>query len=295
MNTLLDFPWKRFFVRLYDKAFDTDVFSRAAQTAFYFSFAIFPALYFLVSVFGLVLSSAEDLRGEMFNYLGRVMPFSAFDLVRKTVNEIAASSSGGKLTFGLIVTIWSASAGVDGIRSALNAVYELNDRRSWWRTKATSIAITIVVSILVAIVLVIVFYGWQLAQFAMQYFGLMRTSPLILVAIQWASILLVMLFAFELIYNLLPDFRRFKWIWITPGSMVAIVLWLFLTSGFRAYITFFGTYDKAYGSLGAVMILMLWLYLTALVVMIGGAINSVYADITGDPLESGTGDGLPAR
>lgn len=282
-------------MRLYDKAFDTDVFSRAAQTAFYFSFAIFPALYFLVSVFGIVLSSAEDLRGEIFNYLGRVMPFSAFDLVRKTVNEIAASSSGGKLTFGLIVTVWSASAGVDGVRTALNAVYDLTERRSWWRTKATSIAITIVVSILVAIALSIVFYGWRLVQVAAASIGVEITSPLILGAIQWISILLVMLFVFEVIYNLLPDFRKFKWIWLTPGSLVAIVLWLLLTTGFRVYLAYFDTYDKAYGSLGAVMILMLWLYLTALVVMIGGAINSVYADITGDPIESGTGDGLPAR
>jgi membrane protein len=91
--------------------------------------------------------------------------------------------------------------------------------------------------------------------------------------------LAIMLFACELIYNLMPAFPERDWKWITPGSIVAIVLWLLLTNGFRLYLEYFNTYNKTYGSLGAVIILMLWLYLTALVVLIGGAINSVLKEI----------------
>ncbi|MFN2412415.1 MAG: YihY/virulence factor BrkB family protein, partial [Pyrinomonadaceae bacterium] len=86
-------------------------------------------------------------------------------------------------------------------------------------------------------------------------------------------------FACEVIYNLLPDFKEFHWIWITPGSIVAIILWLVLTNGFRIYLGYFNTYNKAYGSLGAVIIMMLWLYLTASALMIGGAINAVLHEL----------------
>lgn len=219
------------------------------------------------------------------------MPASAFELVRRTMDEIIENSSGGKLTIGLIATLWSASAGVDGIRSALNSIYGLKDRRSWWRNKLQSLVLTLLVTLLAGLLLSIIFYGWQLVQIGMSKMDIPVPSPFILIAIQWASILLVMLFSCEVIYNLLPDFRKFYWRWITPGSLVAIILWLILTTGFRTYISFFNSYNKAYGSLGAVIILLLWLYLTALVIMIGGAINTVTLELaTGvekpDPCET---------
>ena len=278
MTSITAFPWKRFFIQLYERSDESDLLSRAAQVAFYFSFSLFPLLYFLVSLFGLVLVSSEGLKNELFAYLYQLMPAAAFDLVRKTVEEIAAHSSGGKAALGLLVTLWSASAGVDAVRGALNAVYELRESRSWWRTKAHSLALTLVMTILTAVVLAIVFYGWELVKLTVNAVGFEITSPLVLVGVQWISILLVMLFACEVIYNLVPDFRKFRWLWITPGSIVAIFLWIILTSGFRLYLGYFNSYDKAYGSLAAVMILMLWLYLTALVLMVGGAINAVYGE-----------------
>lgn len=285
MKTLTEIDWKRFFVRLYELAFGTEIFSRAAQVAFYFSFALFPLLYFLVSLFGLLLDSSEGLKTELFEYLRQIMPFSVFDLVRKTVDEIVENSTGGKATLGLVITLWSASAGVDAIRTALNAVYGLKETRSWLKTKIQSLIYTLIVTILTAVVLTTVFYGWQLVQYGLAGIGLRVTSPLILVSVQWISTLLVMLFACEIIYNLLPDFKKFRWAWVTPGSIVAIVLWVVLTSGFRLYLGYFNSYNKAYGSLGAVMIMMLWLYLTASALMIGGAINSVLLELRDMPPE----------
>ncbi len=273
------FDWIRFFKRLYKKADDSDLFNRAAQAAFYFSFALFPLIFFLVSLFGLVLTSTDALKAELFEYLRQIMPASVFVLVRNTVEEVAANSSSGKLTIGLVVALWSASAGVDAVRAALNSVYQLRERRNWFLMKAQSLALTFVVTILAGIGLAVVFYGWQIVQAATIWIGLPITSPFFLTAIQWTSILAVMLFACEVIYNFLPDFRKFKWIWITSGSLVAIVLWLLLTGGFRLYLSFFNNYDKTYGSLGAVIILLLWLYLTALVLMAGGAINAVLHDL----------------
>ena len=129
MKSLTEFAWKRFFVRLYARSIDADILSRAAQVAFYFSFALFPLLYFLVSLFGILLESSQGLRDELFSYLSQVMPLSVFNLVRKTVDEIVENSTGGKLTLGLVVTLWSASAGVDAIRTALNSIYKLKETR----------------------------------------------------------------------------------------------------------------------------------------------------------------------
>lgn len=272
---ILNFPWWNFFSRLYEKIFETEVFARSAQVAFYFSFSLFPLLFFLVSLFGLVLESTDGLKQELFTYLRQLMPITAFDLVKRTVEEIVDSSSSGKLTIGLIITLWSASAGVDSIRLALNAVYQLRETRTWWWTKLQSLMLTLVVLMLTAIMLGIVFYGWQVVQIGLGMIGLKVTSPIVLVTIQWIAILIVMLFTCEVIYNLIPNFEWLEWRWITPGSIVAIILWLLLTHGFRLYLEYFNTYNKTYGSLGAVIILMLWLYLTATVVLIGGAINSV--------------------
>jgi len=185
----------------------------------------------------------------------------------------------------LVIALWSAAAGVDAIRSALNSINGLKETRNWFKTKMQSILFTFLVTVLTMVMLAIVFYGWQLVQLGLAGIGVQVTSPLVLIAIQWASILLVMLFACEIIYNLLPDFKSFKWIWITYGSLVAIVLWIVLTTGFRTYLSYFNSYNKAYGSLGAVIIMMLWLYLTATALMIGGVINAALADMNVKNLE----------
>lgn len=264
---------------LYKKAFHDDIFSRAAQVAFYFSFSLFPLLFFLVSLFGLVLDSTAELKTELYAYLRQLMPLTAYDLVQRTVEEIIENSSSGKLTLGILIAVWSASAGMDSLRIALNAVYEVRERRTWFTTKGLSIGMTIALTILAAFVLGLVFYGWQMVQIGLAWLGFQITSPLVLVAVEWLTMLAIMLFACELIYNLMPAFPERDWKWITPGSIVAIILWLLLTNGFRLYLEYFNTYNKTYGSLGAVIILMLWLYLTALVVLIGGAINSVLKEI----------------
>lgn len=112
-----NFASKVFFRELYDKVFDTGLFDRAAQVAFYFSFAFFPLLLFLLTLFGMILESTESLQAELYSYLARIMPSSAYTLVRTTMDEVIETSSGGKLTLGLFATLWSASAGIDSLRA----------------------------------------------------------------------------------------------------------------------------------------------------------------------------------
>ncbi len=280
MKLFSTFEWRTFFKKLYDKFFETDVMSSSAQIGFYFSFAFFPLLLFLVSLFGIVLESTDELRGQMYRYLAQIMPGSAYQLVRTTMDEIIETSSGGKLTIGLLVTLWSASAGVDSIRSTLNSVYEVRESRAWWKTKLQSLVLTLLFIFVIAIVLTTVTAGWSLVKVTLGGLGLELTSPWLLMTIQWGSIILMMLFATAVVYSWVPCFRKFHWVWISPGAITAIIVWILAGGMFRLYLQYFNTYNKAYGSLGAVIILMLWMYITGLALLLGGAINSVLNDMS---------------
>lgn len=283
LEELRNLNLKEFFWRIYTKAFDEeDLMSAAAQVAFYFAFALFPLLLFLISLFGIVLESAGDLRAEMFFYIRQVMPVSAYDLVKKTVEEVTENSSGGKLTFGILVALWSASAGVDSIRIALNGVFNLTEKRPWWKTKLISLSMTLGLGILVTIALGVVFYGGKFISLILSSLNLPIESPIFLGILQWMTVLVVLITIFALVYNYLPKYKKPNWVWVTPGAIISIVLWLLLSYAFRLYLEYFNTYDKTYGSLGAVIILMLWLYLTALVILFGGTINAVLQEYS-DP------------
>jgi len=278
-----DFNTKDFFTRLYTKAIDEeDLISNAAQVAFYFAFALFPLLLFLVSLFGLVLESANDLRAEMFFYLKQVMPYSAFDLVKNTIEEVSANSSSGKLTLGILAALWAASAGIDSIRLVLNGVYNLTETRAWWKTKLYSLLMTLGLGVLVMVALGIVFYGSKFLMLILNTLNLPIESPLILGILQWVIVAAVLITIFALLYNYLPNHKSYRWVWVSPGAVTAIFLWLLVSYGFKMYLGYFDSYDKTYGSLGAMIILMLWLYLTALVILIGGAINAVLQEFS-DP------------
>jgi len=277
---IFTFEWKMFFKELYDKFFGTDVMSASAQVAFYFSFALFPLLIFLVSLFGMVLESTDELRRELYSYLAQIMPPSAYHLVQSTVDEIIETSSGSKLTLGILITLWSASAGVDSLRIALNRVYELKETRSWWNTKLHALVLTFLFILLLAIGLAAIAAGWSLVKVSLASMGFEVTSPWVVTTIQWASIIIVMILSTAVVYSWLPCFKKFHWVWISPGSVTAILVWIVFGFLFRLYLQYFNTYNKAYGSLGAVIILMLWMYITGLALLLGGTINSVLTEMS---------------
>lgn len=276
LGLFLDFEFLTFFHRLYQKAMDDDILTRASSVAFYFAFALFPLLLFLLSVLGFVLEGADDLRAELFDYLRQVMPSSAFDLVATTLEEVVESSSGGKLTFGLLVTLYSASAGLDSVRIALNGVYNLKENRPWWKTKLISVLLTLALGLLTAVALAIIFYGSQAVGYVLPI-----DSPVLQKIFGYATILVVLILAFALTYNFLPNHNPFSWKWVSPGAIIGIGLWVLFSGAFRLYLSFFDSYAKTYGSLGAVIVLLLWLYLTALVILIGGAINAIFDEMSG--------------
>jgi len=279
--------WKEFFAKLYNKADSTDLLSRAASVAFFFSFALFPLLLFLVTLAGIVLGNTEGLKSDLYRYLFQIMPLSAFNLVRATLEEVIESSSGGKLTIGIFITLWSASSGVDTLRTALNAIYELKETRSWWRTKLQSLLLTFLFITILTFAMIAVSTGWELLGRLVELASLDIDSPIFFGIVHWLLILAVLLFTSEVIYSWVPCHAKFRWFWVTHGSVVAILLWLAFSGGFRLYLHYFNTYNRAYGSLGAVIILMLWMFLSGTSILIGGAINSVLAEMAAAKAKTG--------
>lgn len=267
---------KDFLVRLGEKITDDDILGNAAQVAFYFSFALFPLLLFLMSLLGIILSDKQELQTELFRILGQVMPASAFELVRKTLEEVTSNASGGKLTIGVLITLYSASAGIDNMRGTLNEVYNLKETRGFIQAKATSLGLTLGVGVLILIALAFVVYGSHLIDG-----WLPLDSPYLIAPLQYAVVLAVVLTAFALIYNFAPNHDAFQWKWISPGAVIGVVLWILFSGAFRLYLRYFDSYAATYGSLGAMIILLLWLYLTALVILVGGAVNAIFDEKTG--------------
>jgi len=266
--------WIQLAKRVWKEVQEDNVFGRAAELSYYFLLALFPFLIFLTSVIGLVLGSGTGTRHMLFNYLARIMPPSAFQLIDATMIEVSAASSGGKLSFGILAALWAASNGLTAITGSLNNAYDLKETRSWWKQRLVSIGLTMALSVLIIGALVLVVAGGKIAEWLAAHYGFGPVFPTAWKIVQWPVVFAEMILAFALIYYFAPDFRKQAWQWLTPGAAIGVVLWLLVSLGFRVYLHFFNSYSATYGSLGAVIILMLWLYFTGAAVLIGGEINS---------------------
>lgn len=266
--------WRELAKRVWKEIQEDEVFGRAAELSYYFLLALFPFLIFLTSILGLVLGSGSNTRQTLFEYLARMMPPSAYQLISQTMTEVSAASSGGKISFGILAALWAASNGMTAITTSLNSAYDVEETRPWWKQRLTAIALTMALSVLIISSLILVVAGGWIADWLAASFGLGSTFPLAWKIVQWPIVLFCIILAFALIYYFAPDLREQKWTWLTPGAAIGVALWLLVSIAFRVYLNFFDSYSATYGSLGAVIILMLWLYFTGIAVLIGGEINS---------------------
>ena len=288
--------WRELAKRVWAEVQEDNVFGRAAELSYYFLLALFPFLIFLTSVIGLILGSGTGTRHTFFQYLARIMPPSAFQLIDNTMYEVSESSGGGKLSFGILAALWAASNGLGAITESLNTAYDLKESRPWWKQRLTAIGLTVALSILIIGALILVVAGGRIAEWLAAHYGLGPVFPIGWKIIQWPVVLACMTFAFALIYYLAPDFREQAWQWLTPGAVIGVVLWLLVSLAFRIYLHYFNSYSATYGSLGAVIILMLWLYFTGAAVLIGGEVNSEIENAAakqGDPDAKEKGEKAP--
>jgi membrane protein len=270
--------------RVWKRANEDDILGRAAQLSYYFLLALFPFLLFLITLFGYFSGTSSDLRRELITYLSSVVPGSAVRLVVVMVDEITQARGGGKLSFGLLAALWAASSGMSAIGDTLNHAYGVRETRPWWKVRLVSVALTIALSILIISALALVLYGGQLGQFLAASIGLGSAFTVAWAILRWPIALVFVFISFSLIYHFAPDLRAkshdekfagvdYRRRWLTPGVVVAVMLWLAVSLGFRLYLHFFNSYSATYGSLGALIVLMLWFYLTGAAILFGGEIN----------------------
>ncbi len=270
--------WSGFVKRVWSDIGKDDIFGRAAQLSYYFLLALFPLLLFLTSTIGIVMGSGTGLRHSLFNYLAKVLPASASSLVSTTMFEVSESSGGGKISFGILAALWAASAGMGAVSESLNVAYHVKETRPWWKQRLTAVGLTIALSLLIISALILVLSGGKIADFLAATYGFGGTFVIAWKVLQWPIVLAFLLVGFALIYYWAPDLADQDWKWVTPGSAVAVSLWLLVSFGFRLYLHFFDSYSKTYGSLGAVIVLMLWFYFTGAAILIGGEVNSDLED-----------------
>lgn len=266
--------WRDIARRVWEEIYDGNLLTRAAALSYYFVLALFPLLLFLVSVLGFFAERGTALRRNLLLYLGKIAPRSAATLIYTTVDEIAANAGSGKLSLGLLTALFIASSGMVAIGETLNVAYGVKESRPWWRVRIAAIGLTMALALLIISALALVLYGGEIGEIIADYFnqGMIFTS--VWSVLQMLIVLAFVLFAFALIYYFSPNLYDQKWYWITPGSLAGVTLWLLISFIFRLYLRYFDSYSVTYGSLGAVIVLMLWFYLTGAAILLGGKVNA---------------------
>jgi membrane protein len=254
---------------------DDELSTRSASLAYYFLLAVFPMFLFLVSLVGVFAGPGSQLRETIITALGRLAPGSASDVVHNVVNQTFKSSGGIKLAAGIIGALWAASGGMSAVVTSLNVIYRTKETRPWWKQKLTIVGLTLALALLIIVAIVLVLYGGTIGHAIAVHVGLGTAFKVLWSLLQWPVSLFAMFFAFSLIYYYGPNVEERHWYWVTPGGVGGVLLWLLASLGFRIYLHFFNSYSATYGSLGAVIILMLWLYITGFAVLIGGEVNCV--------------------
>ena len=288
--------WKAFGKHLWTKVNSDDVLNRAAILSFYFLLALFPLLLFLIALLGSFADTGTELRHNLLTYLRAIVPVSASDLINTTVDEISQKSSGGKLSFGLVTSLWFASSGMGAIIEGLNVAYDVKETRAWWKRTLLAIVLTIALAVLIITALALMFYGSRIAEGIANHYGFGAVFTAAWTVLQWLFVLVFVFLAFQLIYYFAPDLHEQQLRWLTPGAAVGVILWLLVSFLFGSYLNFHNTYSVVYGSLGAVIILLLWFYLTGVTILIGGEVNALIeqaAARAGDPEAKAAGEKSP--
>jgi membrane protein len=261
--------------RVWRASDDDDIYNRAYELAYNFLIAVFPLMLFLMAFFGLSVSEGAKLRYDLFRYFQEILPPLAYDLLQQTVTEVIQRSNGGKLTFGLCLALYAGSSGTTQLMSTLNIAYQVRETRSWIKVRLISLGLTLVISMLIIIASLMVLAGGFLAEFLGREIG---WSAIIIAG--WKGLQFIMSIAFVLlayagVFYFAPDLKTRQWHWITPGSVTGVALWLAASGGLRLYLHFITSYSTSYGSVGAVIILLLWFHVTGLAFLIGAEVNSV--------------------
>ena len=263
--------WKELLKRSASEALADNVFDLAAQQAYYFFFALFPALLFVIAV-----ASFFPLQGLIDNVVvmvGRIAPADVVKILTDSIVGLSKQNSGGILTFAFFVTIWSSSGAMVSIITTLNAAYDVTESRPWWKSRITAIALTVGIAVFILAAMFLIVAGPTLAETLASRLQLGQAFKWTWWVLQWPVVFVFIVSGIGLIYYFAPDVEQ-DWIWITPGSILATGLWIGISLALKLYYQMMPNANAAYGTIGGVMVLMLWFYVSGLALLLGAELNA---------------------
>lgn len=263
---------KQFALDLYREISEDNVFNGAAALGYYLTLAIFPAFILLMTIIPYL--PVENVDQAIMDVVGKALPADASSMVQRVVTEVTGDRRGGLLSFGVLATLWAASTGMYAIMRQLNFTYDVEEARSFIRARLTAILLSLLFGVLVIGAFSLVVLGDVIEGWARADLGAGGAILALFAVFRWLVIVLALLLGFAIIYKFGPNVEQ-ELRFITPGSVLGVILLVAASLGFALYVGNFADYNKTYGSIGAVIILMLWLYIAGLVILIGSEINAL--------------------
>jgi membrane protein len=263
--------WSELLKRTAKESSEDDVLGLAAQLAYYFFLALFPAVLFI-----LALASFFPLTNFIDDIVGALRPIAPADVLgflEDQIRRISNADSGGILTIGMLGAIWSSSAAVVAIVGSLNRAYDIEEGRPWWKVRLTAIGLTLGLAVLVLASFTLIVAGPSMASQVASSFGLGSAFEWTWKILQWPLAFLLVATAVGLVYYFAPDAEQ-DWAWITPGAVTGTLLWFVVSLVFKFYLANFADYNATYGAVGGVIVLLLWFYISGLAILVGAELNA---------------------
>ncbi len=275
---------RQFFSELYQEANEDDIFNGAAVLGFYLTLAIFPAMIFVMAVIPYLPIAHVDQ--AIMDLLRQALPRSAAEMFATVVDEVTGEQRGGLLSLGFAGALWATSTGMYAVMQQLNITYDVNEKRSFIRARLTAVALSLLFAVLVLGGFSLIVLGGQIQDWLGARYGMGDALLTYFVGFRWLTIVFGLLLAFALIYYLAPCVKQ-RFVFITVGSCVGVTLLVLASGAFAWYTQNFGNYSATYGSIGAVIVLMLWLYIAGLAILIGSEINALIEHHSSEGKEKG--------
>jgi membrane protein len=273
MFATFDIPlsWGELLKRTVKEAGDDDCLGLAAQLAYYFFLALFPAVLFIIALASFF--PLTNFINDIVTALRPIAPGEVLTLLEDQLRRISDTDSGGILTLGILGAIWSSSAAVVAIMGSLNRAYDIEEGRPWWKVRLTAIGLTIALALLLVISFTLIVVGPAIAAKLASQLHLGAAFQWTWTIVQWPVAFALVATAVGLVYYFAPDAEQ-DWAWITPGAVLGTLLWVLVSLGFKFYASHFADYNATYGTIGGVIVLMLWFYISGLAILLGAEMNA---------------------
>ncbi|MEK4487153.1 YihY/virulence factor BrkB family protein [Psychrobacillus sp. FSL H8-0484] len=262
--------WMGYFKQLLLTIQKTDITGFGAQLAYFFLLSLFPLLIFIVTL----LPYLNLDEAQVFRLIENYVPIDVFILIEKTISDVLVNRNGGLLSLGIIGTIWSASTGMNAIVKSLNRSYNLVESRPSFIVRGMSVIFTLLLIMLLIIALVLPVFGQQIGSILFSYFGFEKSFVEFWNNLRWTFSPLIMFIVLVALYWIVPNKKLFLRS-VIPGAAFAAIGWIVVSLLFSYYVSNFKSYSATYGSIGGIIVLMLWLYFSGIILLVGGQINAV--------------------